>query len=389
VVRPADNRVMADSRDWSAFTTGSQAGGGQATSLNRPRYVPRSDEPRLMIVVDDAVGLELLKTMLTEAGYTSLLGARSALAVRQLCATEKPDLMLLDLDLPGTSADHALAEVRHLIEGPEQLPVLLLAGDGACDARRRALASGVRDFVTKPLDRAELLLRVRNMLHARLLQQQLEDRDALLIEAVRKRTGELDNARRESLTLLASIAEYHDDDNYQHTQRVGASAARIAEALELPETFVGTIRDAAPLHDIGKVGISRRILLKPGQLTPAEWVHMTRHVEIGAQILSSAQSPALRLAAEIARTHHERWDGNGYLAGLAGEDIPLAGRITAVADVFDVLTHTRPYGQAWDLARADAEIHNQAGRQFDPRVVAAFATIDPRSLCGEEMPRVA
>ncbi len=121
------------------------------------------------------------------------------------------------------------------------------------------------------------------------------------------------------------------------------------------------IRDAAPLHDIGKVGISRRILLKPGKLTPAEWIHMTRHVEIGARILGSARSPALRLAAEIARTHHERWDGDGYIAGLAGEDIPLAGRITALADVFDMLTHERPYKPAWESDRALAEIHGQAG----------------------------
>jgi putative two-component system response regulator len=140
------------------------------------------------------------------------------------------------------------------------------------------------------------------------------------------------------------------------------------------------MRDAAPLHDIGKIGISQLILVKPGQLTEEERLAMMRHVEIGAQLLASARSPVLRLAGEIARTHHERWDGKGYLAGLEAEGIPLSGRITAVADVFDALTHERPYKPAWDLERAVTEVTNQAGQQFDPRVVEAFVALDPYGL---------
>jgi putative two-component system response regulator len=180
--------------------------------------------------------------------------------------------------------------------------------------------------------------------------------------------------------VLATMAEYHDYATANHTQRVGLTAAMIAQALDLPEQFVSTIQDAALLHDVGKVGISDRILLKPGRLTDEERATMMRHVDIGARILGQARSPVLRAAAEIARTHHERWDGNGYLAGLAGEDIPLAGRITAVADVFDALTHERPYKSAWETDRALGEIRDQAGRQFDPRVVEAFLTIDFSSL---------
>jgi putative two-component system response regulator len=193
------------------------------------------------------------------------------------------------------------------------------------------------------------------------------------------RTAEQDTAR-ESLSILAAIADYHDDDSSQHARRVGIGAALIAQALELPEAFVDLIRDAAPLHDIGKVGISRRILLKPGELTPPEWMHMMRHVEIGAQILAPARSPVLRLAAEIARTHHERWDGNGYVAGLLGEEIPLSGRITALSDVWDTLTHERPYKPAWSEERARAEIDRESGSHFEPRVVEAFGTIDRRAL---------
>ena len=195
------------------------------------------------------------------------------------------------------------------------------------------------------------------------------------------RTAEHDTAR-ESLSILAAIADYHDDDSSQHARRVGIGAALMARALELPDAFVDMIRDAAPLHDIGKVGISRRILLKPGKLTPPEWMHMMRHVEMGAQILAPARSPVLRLAAEIARTHHERWDGNGYVAGLLGEEIPLSGRITALADVWDTLTHERPYKPAWSEEDALAEIDRESGSHFDPRVVAAFRSVDRRALNG-------
>jgi putative two-component system response regulator len=350
-----------------------------STDGGAKRVIAELNRMRLLIVDDDVVGAELLEQVLAQAGYANVLSTGDPTRVNHLCATEKPDLVLLDLDMPRLSAFQAIEEIRYLTDEPESPPVLVLTADTP-DARHRALSMGARDFVTKPMDETELLLRVRNVLQMRQLQHQLKDRNELLTEAVARRTGELESARVECLSLLASMSEYHDDDTFQHTQRVGVSAALIARALELPELFVATIRDAAPLHDIGKVGMSRRILLKPGQLTPAEWTHMTRHVEIGARILASAQSPALRLAAEIARTHHERWDGTGYLAGLAGEDIPIAGRITALADVFDVLTHERPYKPIWDRDRALAEIDDQAGRQFDPRVVEAFTTVDLRAI---------
>lgn len=343
------------------------------------RAIAELNRMPLLIVDDDVAGVELLEQLLAQAGYANVLSTGDPSRASHLCATEKPDLVLLDLDMLRLSAYQVIEQIRYLIDEPESMPVVVLTAD-APDARDRALSMGARDFVTKPIDQTELLLRVRNALQTRQLQHQLKDGNTLLTEAVARRTGELESARLESLLLLASMSEYHDDDTFQHTQRVGVSAALIARALELPELFVATIRDAAPLHDIGKVGMSRRILLKPGQLTPVEWTHMTRHVEIGARILASAQSPALRLAAEIARTHHERWDGTGYLAGLAGEEIPLAGRITALADVFDVLTHERPYKPIWDRDRALAEIHNQAGRQFDPRVVEAFTTVDLRAI---------
>jgi putative two-component system response regulator len=185
---------------------------------------------------------------------------------------------------------------------------------------------------------------------------------------------------RENVEILGALGEYYDDDSTAHAWRVGHTAVQIAEAMGLDGTFAARLGLAAPLHDIGKIGISRRVLLKPGALTEFERENMMRHVEIGAGILGRAASPVLRMAAAIARSHHERWNGSGYMLGLAGEQIPLAARITSVADVFDVLTHQRPYKQAWDVDRALMEICDQAGRQFDPRVVAAFRTLDVPAL---------
>jgi putative two-component system response regulator len=333
---------------------------------------------RLLLVHEPGEGREPAEAALTRAGYGDVVTTPDPSRTLELCVTERPDLVLLDLDVPGAS-HQALDSIRHLTDGSDSLPVLALTAGATPEIRRWALSVGVRDFVAKPVDEVELIIRVENALQTRTLQRHLQDRNAVLREAVRERTGEFDTAR-ESLSILAAIADFHDDDTDQHAKRVGIGAALIAQALGLDEQFVATIRDAAPLHDIGKVGISRRILLKPDKLTPAEWMHMMRHVEIGARILAPARSPVLRMASEIAGTHHERWDGNGYVAGLVGAEIPLAGRITALADVWDTLTHERPYKPAWDEERALAEVDAQAGAHFDPRVVEAFHTIDRRLL---------
>jgi putative two-component system response regulator len=338
-----------------------------------------SADTRLLLVHAPGEGCGLAEAALARAGYAAVVTTTDASRTLELCVTERPDLVLLDLDLTGSH--EALQAIRHLTEGGDSLPVLALTAGATAEIRRWALLMGVRDFVAKPIDDTELQVRVRNALEARALHQRLRDRNTVLREAVRERTGEFDTAR-ESLSILAAIADFHDDDTDQHAKRVGSGAALIAQALGLEENFVATIRDAAPLHDIGKVGISRRILLKPDKLTPAEWMHMMRHVEIGARILAPARSPVLRMASEIAGTHHERWDGNGYVAGLVGAEIPLAGRITALADVWDTLTHERPYKPAWDEDRALAEIDAQAGAHFDPRIVEAFRTIERRRFDG-------
>jgi putative two-component system response regulator len=333
---------------------------------------------RLLVVDGDTARRESVTDCLMQAGFTDVICADDPACADQLCRTEKPDLVLVDLDMASFTQD-ALDAIGYVTDGGHSLPVLALCADRAPELRALAVAAGIRDFVSTPIDATELLARVTNALQVRHLERRLRDRNTVLRDAVRERTGDVDTAR-ESLSILATIADFHDDDSSQHAQRVGIGAALIARALDLDDQFVATIRDAAPLHDIGKVGISRRILLKPDKLTPAEWMHMMRHVEIGARILAPARSPVLRMAADIAGTHHERWDGNGYVAGLVGAEIPLAGRITALADVWDTLTHERPYKAAWDEDRALSELAAQAGAHFDPRVVDAFHTIDRRLL---------
>jgi putative two-component system response regulator len=331
---------------------------------------------RVLIVDDNAMNVALLEQMLEQAGYTNLLSTRNPEHTRDLCTSWKPDLLLLDLHMPRMSGFEVLAAIEDLLSDPVNLPVLVLTADSTPDARNHALSHGARDFVTKPFDGTEVLLRIGNLLETRDLQKQLRHHNARLADAVEERTHELEHARLETLSVLAAATEYRDDDTREHTFRVGRIASLLARELGLDDDTATMLFDAAQLHDIGKIGIPDEILLKPGRLTDSQRRVMQRHVDIGAHILAPVRSPVLRMAAEIARAHHERWDGNGYLLGQKGEDIPHAARITAVADVFDALAHDRPYKSAWPLEKAVAAIADGAGTQFDPRVAAAFAALD-------------
>lgn len=212
-------------------------------------------------------------------------------------------------------------------------------------------------------------------METRYLHRQLRNQNIILEEKVQERTQQLQQAELEALECLAAAGEYRDDDTGQHTQRVGEIAAQLACRLGMTESLSTAIRRAAPLHDVGKIGISDLILLKPGPLTPQEFAIMQQHTLIGAGILSRYHTPLLQNAQKIALTHHEHWDGRGYPHGLQGEDIPIEGRIVAVVDVFDALTHERPYKKAWTIDAALTQIESQSGKQFDEHVVKSFLSL--------------
>lgn len=334
---------------------------------------------RILIVDDEPANTEFLRHVLQPEGYGELVEFTNAAAALDSLKQDRPDLVLLDLMMPDFDGYQFLEHLRSHVGTSDYLPVLVVTGDTSAEAQRRALSLGARDFLTKPLSPADVRLRVRNLLETRFLQQQLREYNTLLEDRVAERTKELEAARLETLDRLARAAEYRDDDTGQHTQRVGRVAGRLAEILGETEERVQLLRRAAPLHDIGKIGVPDAILLKPGRLTEQERMTMQEHTRIGAEILSGSRFPLLQLAEQIALIHHERWDGEGYPNGLAGDDIPLAGRIVAVADVFDSLTHERPYKGAWSVKDALKELQACAGSQFDPGVVEAMLRIAPEA----------
>ncbi len=332
------------------------------------------------MVDDEESNLLLVRRILERDGYTGVVVTADPSRVPGMFVELQPDLVLLDLHMPGMDGFELMDRLGPLTGHGSGVPFLVLTADGTDETRRRALSVGARDFLTKPLDRIELLLRVRNLLQVKQLQDRLRDQNADLEETVAERTRDLDQSRLEVLERLALAAEYRDDDTQEHAWRIGRICALVALALGLPDQEAQLIGRAAPLHDVGKIGIPDAILLKPGRLTGEEFEVIKTHTTIGAEILAGSRSPLLRLAERIALTHHERWDGGGYPSGLGGEEIPIAGRIVAVADVFDALTHERPYKQAWPVEKAVDEILSQAGRQFDPCVVDAFSTLDHPTL---------
>ena len=328
---------------------------------------------RILIVDDEDANVEMLQRILQRAGLTRVASTTDSRQAASLYVEHRPDLILLDLHMPHLDGLQVMDQLNEIAEA-SYLPILILSGDLTPEARRDALSRGAKDFVNKPFQQDELLLRIKTLLETRLLYIQIQSQNQLLEAKVRERTRELVEAQIEIIERLAIAAEFRDDNTGQHTQRVGQMSALLARQLGLPDSQVSLIARAAPLHDVGKIGVPDTILMKMGKLTRAEFEIVKQHTVIGARILSGGKFPLLRLAEEIAFSHHERWDGAGY-AGMRGTDVPLAGRIVAVADVFDALTQQRPYKPAWPVAEAIAEIDRQRDRQFDPGVVDAFLRV--------------
>ncbi|MBI4545580.1 MAG: response regulator [Gemmatimonadetes bacterium] len=331
---------------------------------------------RILLVDDEDSHLQLLRRILERGGYSRIETTADPRRALPLFTRLEPDLILLDLDMPYLDGFQVMEQITPRVPEGTYLPILVLTGETAQDVKERALASGARDFLSKPFEPTEVLLRIRNLLEARRLHFRLQAQNERLEDLVRERTRELEEARLEILERLARAAEFRDDETGQHTRRVGDSAALLAAALGRDAAEVELMRRAAPLHDVGKIGVPDRILLKPGRLTEEEFGIMKRHTVIGARLLSGSRVKLLQLAEEIALYHHERWDGSGY-AELEADAIPFSGRIVAVVDAFDAMTHVRPYKPAWPVPDAAAEIERQSGRQFDPAVVQAFLRVLP------------
>ena len=334
--------------------------------------VARFPDARILVIDDEDYNLQLLAAILGTAGYRTVLTSCHPRDVLSTYRQFQPDVVLLDLHMPGLDGFGVLDALRTEIPPGINLPIIMLTGDGRTEVRQRALASGARDFLIKPFDALEVLLRLTNQLETRFLHLALEQQNRQLEGMVLARTRQLDESQLEVLERLASAAEFRDEDTGQHTQRVATLAEALARAIEIYPEQVDLIRRAAPLHDVGKIGIPDQLLHKPARLTEEEFAVMRTHTTIGAQILAGGQTDLIRLAERVARSHHERWDGGGYPEGLAGPAIPIEARIVALADYFDALTHARPYRPALPVERVTSEITALSGTHFDPGLVTAF-----------------
>jgi putative two-component system response regulator len=323
---------------------------------------------------DERISLAVLKNhvgKLEDARGHAFTHPTDALA---WCESNEADVVIVDFLMHDMDGLEFVRRLRRL-PGKEEIPILMVTGSRDRVLRHRALESGINDFLTKPVDVIELRARLKNMIALRASQKKLIQRARqLAIEAFKSSQAAADVAAREheALMCLSLAAERRQPETHEHFVRLSLYSKIIGLKLGLTEEEAELVRLAAPLHDVGKLGIPDHILLKSGKLTDAEWETMKQHTVMGAEILSNGASAILRAGAQIAVSHHEKFDGTGYPYGLKGEAIPLFARIVAVADVFDALTSAKPYKPAWDVPRALSVIRDSSGTQFDPLCVNAF-----------------
>lgn len=326
---------------------------------------------RVVIVDDTPLNLTLMQALIGKVEGCTALPFQSAREALAFCTREEPDLLIVDYMMPEMDGLEFIRRIRSS-EGKNDLPILMVTANHDRQTRYDALQVGATDFLNKPIDRHEFQPRVRNMLALRQAHLATRERAETLAAEVRAATAAIHARERETIARLARAAEFRDPETGAHILRMAHYSALIARQLGLSEDYAEMLLDAAPMHDVGKMGIRDDILLKPGRLTPDEFEIMKCHAAYGHDILKDSASPVLQLGATIALAHHEKFDGSGYPNALAGEAIPLEGRIVAVADVFDALTSERPYKKAWEFERALDFLREGRGRHFDPRCVDAF-----------------
>lgn len=326
----------------------------------------------VVVVDDEELIADYVARVVQELGTTDVQVFSDAATVLRELERRVPDLLITDYQMPGVNGVELVERFRTR-HPASQIPIIMVTADNQRATRNAALAAGVSEFVHKPIDRDEVRVRVRNMLALREGQRSAERRAEWLQAEVAAATAELMAREEETILSLARAMEYRDWETGGHIERMATYARFIAEAIDLDDGLDPIrIYKAAPLHDVGKIGVPDHILLKPSSLTEEEFRAMQKHSEIGHQILADCNGEILRLGSEIALTHHERLNGSGYPQGLTGDTIPLVGRIVAVADVFDALTSSRPYKEPWALDAGFSHLRENAGVLYDARCVDAF-----------------
>jgi len=325
-----------------------------------------------ILVVDDAPqNIDVLTGILSDT-YQIKAAINGEKALKIVFSETPPDLILLDIMMPGMDGYEVCTQLK-ADPRTKGIPVIFVTAKGDVQNEALGFELGAVDYITKPVSPPIVLARV----HAQLA---LYDQSRELERKVKLRTAELNQSRQEIIRRLGRAAEFKDNETGMHVIRMSHYSRVIARAIGMDDTQADLLLNAAPMHDIGKIGIPDNVLLKPGKLDADEWEMMKKHPDFGANIIGEHESELLKMALIVARTHHEKWNGTGYPNGLAGEDIPLVGRIVAIADVFDSLTTERPYKQAWPVEKAVNLIKEEAGEHFDPKLVEAFMQHLPEIL---------
>ena len=326
--------------------------------------------PKILLADDDPVNCRLLARLLGEGADVTFVHDGGAALERAVA--DRPDLILLDVNMPVLDGYETCRRLKAL-PGLDALPVIFITGLNDSDAETAAFSAGAVDFVTKPFHPDVVRARVNTHLELKFLHDDLESQ-------VRERTRQLEETQREILQRLAMAAEYRDPDTGTHINRIGSFVHLLCSSLGMERSVCDEVALASTLHDLGKIAIPDGILLKPTRLTDEEFTIMKRHPSIGGQLLEGLEPSLFEVARQIAMTHHEKWDGSGYPAGLSGEAIPLVGRMVALCDVYDALTSERPYKGAWTSEEAFDEIARGRGLHFDPALTDLFLSLKAEIL---------